>query len=84
MTGGYLMELDIGARYGNAASGFVSGRGQHVVLHNPEYMTRAQLDYIQGLYQHLEDAAWSADGLDPATGQPFWAFADLTSFAQKF
>ena len=84
VTGGYLMEADSVQRYPERPSGFVSERGQHIVLHSPVYLSAAQLNYVSAVYQYVENAAFSPDGIDPATGRSLAELADLDSFAAKY
>ena len=84
-TGGYLLELDLDWRYDNyETSGFVSSRGQYVVVKSPRQADLRQVDYIRQLYQHFEDAAFSPDCRDPQTGKPLEELIDLHSFALKY
>lgn len=84
ITGGYLLELEYLDRYENEVSGFVTTRGQPVVIKSPEYATREQVDYIADFFQEFEDALYSPDGVNPDTGKRYDEYFDLTSLARKY
>ena len=62
ITGGYLLECEINYRYGDEVSGFVTEKGQCVVVKEPEYASQAQVEYISSYWQDAEDALYSPDG----------------------
>jgi len=84
ITGGYLMELDLEARYHLLTSAYVTERGQIISIRSPEYISRAQYEYISGLLQSVENALFSQDGTDPVTGRRFEEMVDLDSAALKY
>ncbi|MBQ3084638.1 MAG: CotH kinase family protein [Clostridia bacterium] len=84
ITGGYLLELDHPDRYTAEASGFVTDRGQAVVIKEPEYASRAQVDYIANYFQEFEDAVFAEDGICPKSGKYYYEYFDLTSLARKY
>lgn len=84
ITGGYLMELDVGDRYFKGEAGFVTSRNQAVVLKNPQYASREQVDYIRKKYQEFEDALYDWDGINPKNGKNYDAYMDIDSFAKKY
>ena len=84
ITGGYLLELDHADRYTAEASGFVTTRGQAVVIKEPEYASREQVNYIANFFQEFEDAVFAEDGKNPTTGKYYYEYFDLTSLARKY
>lgn len=84
ITGGYLLELDYPVRYGREASGFVTRRGQSVVIKSPEFASEAQVGYIRSLMQGLETALRAEDGIDPRSGKHYTDIVDLDSFVRKY
>lgn len=84
ITGGYLLELDYPVRYTPEASGFVTRRGQPVVIKSPEYASEAQVSYIRSLMQGLETALQAKDGVDPKSGKHYTDFVDLDSLVRKY
>ncbi|MBQ3084640.1 MAG: CotH kinase family protein [Clostridia bacterium] len=84
ITGGYLLELDYADRYKEEPSGFVTDRGQAVVIKEPECASRAQVDYIANYFQEFEDACFAEDGKCPSTGKYYYEYFDLTSLARKY
>lgn len=84
ITGGYLLELDMGYRYLEDDSGFVTSRNQAVVVKSPQYTSRQQINYVWEKYQEFEDAIYSWDGIHPESQKPYYEYMDLNSFAQKY
>ena len=56
ITGGYLLELDMASRFYTEISSFQTTRGQCVTVKEPEYASKAQVNYISSFYQDGEDA----------------------------
>ncbi len=84
VTGGYLMELDLEARYHLLTSAYVTERGQIISIRSPKYVSKAQYEYISGLLQSMENAMYSEDGVDPVSGRRFEEIVDLDSAALKY
>ncbi|MBQ7936482.1 MAG: CotH kinase family protein [Clostridia bacterium] len=84
ITGGYLLELEMDDRYEPESSGFVTSRGQAVVIKEPEKASREQVKYISNFFQEFEDAVFAEDGINPKTGKRFDEYFDLTSLARKY
>lgn len=83
ITGGYLLELEIGKRYANEPSGFVTNNSQRVVLKSPEFASKDQVEYISGYWQEMEDALCSDDGYN-SLGKHYSEYIDLESFARQY
>ncbi|MBQ7241549.1 MAG: CotH kinase family protein [Firmicutes bacterium] len=83
ITGGYLLEFDYAQRYKEEPCGFVTDRGQCIVIKSPEYASKAQVEYIRNYYQELEDAVYSEDGKN-SLGKHYTEYMDLTSAAKRF
>ena len=84
ITGGYLMELDLEARYHLLTSAYVTERGQIISIRSPKYVSKAQYAYISALLQSMENAMYSEDGADPVSGRRFEEIVDLDSAALKY
>ena len=84
ITGGYLMELEIGGRYVHEDAGFVTNRNRAVVLQSPKYPSEEQVSYISSLYQEFEDAVYEFDGINKATGKAYYDYIDIESFSKKY
>lgn len=84
ITGGYLMELDYSMRYKEEVSGFVTKRGQAILLRSPEYASRAQVEYIRAFMQGFENAIFSPGGIDPDSGKHYGEFVDMPSLVKKY
>lgn len=83
ITGGYLLEYEIPDRYPNEASGFVTSKGQAVVLKSPEYASEAQVKYISDYVQQMEDAIYSSTGYNKL-GKHYSEYIDVESMARMF
>lgn len=83
ITGGYLMELELGSRYPNEASGFVTKRSQPVILKSPEYASQAQIEYISGYWQEMEDALYSDTGYN-SLGKHYSEYINTLSYARQY
>lgn len=83
IDGGYLIEMDMGARAQLEACWFRTTRGQYVVVKSPEYASKGEMNYIATLYQHFENAL-NNGGIDPETGKRYTDFCDLRSIAQCY
>lgn len=84
ITGGYLMELDYKARYKAEPSGFITQRGQPVVIKEPKAASKAQMEYISAFMQGFENAVFSKDGNDPESGKHYSEFVDMDSLVKKY
>ena len=84
ITGGYLLELEKPHRYTPEASGFKTRKGLPVVIKEPEYVSRAQADYISAIIQTFENAIFSTDGIDPASGKHYTELVDVDSLVKKY
>lgn len=83
VTNGYIIQLEMGLRYVNESSGFVTENGQPIVLKSPEYATKGEVDYISLFYQHFENALYSADGYNNL-GRHYSEYIDVESFAKMY
>ena len=83
LSGGYLLELEFGVRYDEEVSGFVSNRGQWVVVKSPEYASEAQVRYIAGLYNEAEEAIYNATGYN-SCGKHYSEYFDMETLAKTY
>lgn len=83
ITGGYLLEFEMGARYDNEVSGFVSDYGQPIIIKSPEYAAKEQVEYISNYYQEFEDAVRSGDGYNSG-GKHYSDYIDIPSVAKMY
>lgn len=83
VTGGYLLEFELAAKYDSEASGFVSEYGQPVIIKSPEYAAKEQVEYIKNYYQEFENAVLNGDGYNDK-GKHFSDYIDLESFAKMY
>ena len=83
ITGGYILEMELGNRYADEISGFVTSRSQPLIMKSPEYASQAQMEYISDYYQRFEDAVFSADGKN-SKGESYTDLCDLESLAKVY
>lgn len=83
ITGGYLLELEKIYRYPPEASGFITARKQAVVMKEPEYASKEQVEYMRGFYQDYEDAVYSQSGYN-AKGKYYTDYIDPESIARMY
>jgi len=83
ITGGYFLEWQIEPRYLSQPSGFITDRGQAVVLRAPTHASQAQMDYISTFIQEMEDAIYSPTGYN-ALGRHFTEYIDIRSIAEMY
>ena len=83
ITGGYLLECDQKNRWGSEASGFVTERAQAVVVKEPEFASKAQVEYISSYWQEAEDAVCSPDGYN-SLGKHYSEYFDMDSTVNMY
>ncbi len=83
ISGGYLLELDFQARYAEEVSGFVSNHGQCVVVKEPEYASKAQVEYVSRLWNEAEEALYSEDGYN-SLGKHYSDYFDMDSLVRMY
>ncbi len=84
ITGGYLILGNSRVYYAGEVGGFVSSQGQAFTFDSPKYVSEKQVAYMQNLMQRIEDALWSSDGKDPATGQHYTELLDFDTFVYRY
>ncbi|MBE6825175.1 MAG: hypothetical protein E7513_07540 [Ruminococcaceae bacterium] len=80
ITGGYLLEFELSERFDNEISGFVSSKGQPVVVKYPEYATKNEVLYIMDLFNKAEAAVYASD----ADINEISKYIDVESFAKMY
>ena len=84
ITGGYLLEFFQWNRYGKKCeSGFVTSRGQAIGLRDPEYASKAQVEYIRSFVQDMEDAIYSETGYN-SKGKHYSEYMDVDSLVKAY
>ena len=83
ITGGYLLEFEKIYRYPNEVSGFITDLGQAIVVKEPEYASKEQVEYISGYYQEFEEALYSSTGYN-SLGKHYSEYIDLESLAGMY
>ena len=79
-TGGYLVLMTIKPYYQQNPSGFITSRGQCFTLKQPKRSSLKEVEYIQNLFQQIEDALFSADPED----QTWKEYLDETTFIHRY
>ena len=60
--GDYLLEFELNERFADEISGFISNRGQQVVLKTPEVATKDEVIYIMDKFNAAEAVAYAQSG----------------------
>ncbi len=76
ISGGYLIEHDYGEKYDHEVSKFRTKTGDRFVLRSPVYASKAEVDYIAGVFEELEEKA--------EKGEDVSDLINLESFADKY
>ncbi len=84
ITGGYMILGSNSNTYEKKPTGFVTKRGQAFIMQQPKYASVAQIAYVSGLMQQIENAIFAKDGRDPETGKHFSEFLDMKSFVNRY
>lgn len=80
ISGDYLLEFEYPEEQPNGNSGFLTKSGGALILHSPEYASKAEVSYIAEKYLALEEALLSAKGRNRA-GERYGELLDEASFA---
>lgn len=80
ITGGYLLELEFSERFYDEISGFISNKGQCVVVKYPELATKNEVSYIKNLFNQAESAIYSSS----ADINQISKYIDVESFAKMY
>ena len=83
VTGGYLLETDYRDRYAEELSGFVSDRGQCIVIKAPECASKAEVDYISAFFNEAEEALYAPDGFN-SLGKHYSEYYDIDALARMY
>lgn len=83
ITGGYLIEFELSGRYSSEPSGFVTTRGQAVVVKSPEFATKKQVEYIRAFFQEMEDAIYAPNGYN-SKGKHYTEYVDEDSLIRMY
>lgn len=85
LSGGYLLERDVMDKYSREISGFETTLlGDPYTVKDPKYASQAEVDYISGLVNEMEQAVTAEDGVNPHTGKSYLDYIDLESYARKY
>lgn len=84
ISGGYLFERELPARYTGELAGFITDQGDCYVLQSPQYASKEQVDYIADLMQEFQDAVSTEEGIHPQTGKHYSDYIDVDSFVRKY
>ena len=77
---GFLLEFELNERFADEISGFISGKGQQIVVKYPEYTSKNQIDFISQKWADAEALMYNKD----ATYEQLSAVIDVESFARMY
>lgn len=82
-VGGYILEMELANRYADEISGFVTSNSQPLIMKEPEYASKAQMEFISDYYQRFENAVISKTGKNDK-GEAYTDLANLESLAKYY
>lgn len=82
-TGTYLLEFEIPERVQNEPSYFKSSKGQHVVLKNPEFATKGEVEFIRDKFNEMEALVYPENNAKIDL-EALSKVMDLDSFARMY
>jgi len=81
VPGGFLLEMD--ATFYKEASWFITRRGTPIVVKEPEFASKEQLQQIAIYVQQFEDALYAESGYNDK-GKYYGEYIDMDSFVKRF
>lgn len=84
ITGGYLVESIAEGEYNNVESGFCTNGGFYFEIVSPQQATVEQAEYIYNLFNEIEAAVSTENGIHPQTGRHYTEYIDLDSWVVKY
>lgn len=84
ITGGYIIVAVNTNYFKKEVCAFSTKRGQSFIMQEPKYASLAQVGYISGVMQEIEDALFAKDGNHPVTGRHYTEMLDMTSFVNRY
>lgn len=78
--GTYLLEFEMYNRFPDEISGFISNKGQQVVVKTPEFASKNQVDFISELFNKAEEAVYNPD----STFEELNKLIDVDSFIKIY
>ena len=85
ITGGYLVEYENWQlRYKEEPCAYTTAQGKLIMVKEPEYASKAQMEYISSLMQGFENAIFDSKGVDPKSGKRYDEFVDFESLVLKY
>ena len=77
---GFLLEFELDERFPDEISGFISDKGQQIVVKYPEYTSKNQIDFISEKWNIAEALMYNKN----ATYEELSAVIDVESFARMY
>lgn len=84
ITGGYLIQSNLETRYATEASAFVTKQGLPFTLQEPKYASKRQVDYLASLFQKIENALTSKDGVDSSSKKHYSELLDMNTLVHRY
>lgn len=85
ITGGYLLNHSSHLNsWDNSCSGFISEYNVPVMIESPKYASLNQVRYIRNLYNSLQRAVASPNGIDSVTHKHYSYLIDVEAFARYY
>jgi len=84
ITGGYLIEMVPEPLLDDSLSYFYTNNGTLFRLKHPQYASKEEVCYIKGIFDEVELAVSTDDGINPYTGRHYSEIIDVNSWIQKY
>ena len=82
--GSYLLEIELSGRLPDEKSGFISNKGQAVVVKAPEYASKNQIDFIADLFDKAERLIYDNESGTETTLDELNEIIDVDSFIKVY
>ena len=83
ITGGYLVEIVPENLLDDATSYFYTNSGTLFKIKHPQYASKEEVCYIKGIFDEVELALSTDNGVNPNTGRHYSEIIDIDSWIQK-
>lgn len=84
ITGGYILERNYDYKLQDKPCILTTSRSEGFVIRSPEAVSPEELEYIADVVQHVENALFHEDWVDPETGKALEELIDLDSWVRKY
>lgn len=84
ISGGYLVEMVPEDLLDGSLSWFYTNNGTLFRIKKPKYASKEEVCYIKGIFDEVELALSTEDGINPRTGRHYSEIIDVDTWVQKY